>query len=64
MIHAVLGANVVVSAILSPGGIPAKILTAWREEEFSVVVSEAIVSEIGRVLRYPKIKRRHRWREK
>lgn len=60
MIRAVLDANVVVSAILSPKGIPAKILAAWRAEEFSVVVSEAIVSEIGRVLRYPKIKRRHR----
>ncbi len=64
MIRAVLDANVVVSAILSPKGIPAKILTAWRAEEFSVVVSEAIVSEIGRVLRYPKIKRHHRWPEK
>jgi putative PIN family toxin of toxin-antitoxin system len=64
MIRAVLDANVVVSAILSPKGIPARILTAWRAEEFSVVVSEAIMSEIGRVLRYPKIKRRHRWPEK
>ena len=64
MIRAVLDANVVVSAILSPKGIPAKILAAWRAEEFSVVVSEAIVSEIGRVLRYPKIKKRHRWPEK
>jgi len=64
MIRAVLDANVLVCAILSPKGIPAKILTAWRAEEFSVVVSEAIVSEIGRVLRYPKIKRHHRWPEK
>ena len=47
MIRAVLDANVVVSAILSPKGIPAKILTAWRAEEFSVVVSEAIVIEIA-----------------
>ncbi len=64
MIRAVLDANVVVSAILSPKSIPAKILTAWRARKFSVVVSEAIVSEIGRVLCYPKIKRRHRWPEK
>lgn len=64
MIRAVLDANVVVSAILSPKGIPAKILAAWRAEKFSVVVSEAIVGEIGRVLRYPKIKRRHGWPEK
>jgi len=64
MIRAVLDANVVVSAILSPKGIPAKILTVWRAEEFSAVVSKAIVNEIARVLRYPKIKRRHRWPEK
>jgi len=63
MIRVVLDANVFVSAVLSPGGIPAKILTAWRDERFHLVMSPAILDEIHRVLRYPKIRRRHRWRE-
>jgi len=59
----VLDANVLVSAILSPRGTPAQILSAWRAEQFDVVISDAILAEIGRVLRYPKIARRHRWSE-
>jgi putative PIN family toxin of toxin-antitoxin system len=63
MIRAVLDANVFVSAALSPNGIPAKILTAWRAEQFQLVISKAILEEIDRVLRYPKILKRHQWRE-
>ena len=64
MIRVVLDANVFVSALLSPRGIPAKILSAWRDERFHLVMSPAILQEIDRVLRYSKIRRRHRWREK
>lgn len=64
MIRAVLDANVFVSAVLSPTGSPAKILSAWRQaEQLELVLSEAILKEIGRVLRYPRIARRHRWSE-
>lgn len=63
MILAVLDANVFVSAVLSPGGIPAVILRAWRDERFHLVMSPAILDEIDRVLRYLKIRSRHRWRE-
>jgi hypothetical protein len=63
MIRAVLDANVLVSAILSPKGNPARILNAWRDEKFLLLISRAILDEIGRVLRYPKIKKRHRWSE-
>ena len=51
------------SAILSPKGIPARILNAWRDEKFLLLISRAILDEIGRVLRYPKIRKRHRWSE-
>ncbi len=61
MTRAVLDANVLVSAILSPKGMPAKVLTAWRTEAFHLVLSEATLDEIDRVLRYPRIVRRHRW---
>jgi len=63
MIRAVLDANVFVSAILSPRGIPARILTAWRGEEFSLALSEAILEEIEAVLHYPRIIKRHGWPE-
>jgi len=63
MIRAVLDANVFVSAILNPKGSPAKLLLAWYAEKFQLVVSEAIVEEISRVLHYPKIAKRHQWSE-
>src|SRR5262245_58289857 len=59
MIRAVLDANVLVSALVSPSGIPAKVLKAWRDERFHLVASQAILSEIDRGLRYPKIRKRH-----
>ena len=62
MIRAVLDANVFVSGILTEGT-PRNILRAWRSGQFHLVASQAILGEIGRVLRYPKIARRHHWSE-
>lgn len=63
MIRAVLDANVFVSAVLSPRGIPARILATWRAEGFSLALSAPILREIGAVLHYPKILKRHGWPE-
>ncbi len=63
MTRVVLDANVFVSAILSPQGTPAKVLAAWQAEQFHLVLSEAILEEIDRVLRSPRIERRHGWSE-
>lgn len=57
----VLDANVFVSAILSPKGATGTVLRAWRDGRFLLVISPAILNEIGRVLAYPKIKKRHGW---
>jgi putative PIN family toxin of toxin-antitoxin system len=57
----VLDTNVLVSAIISPRGMPAQILHAWRGEQFDLVLSQATLTEIGRVFRYPKIAKYHRW---
>lgn len=62
MIRAVLDANVLVSGILTEG-VPRRILRAWRAGHFHLVASQATLDEIGRVLRYPKIIRRHHWSE-
>src|SRR5262245_14786981 len=63
MMRVVLNANVLVSAILSPRGTPAQILTAWRAQYFDLAISHAILAEIGRVFHYPKIATRHRLSE-
>jgi uncharacterized protein len=63
VIRAVLDANVVVSSLINPQGIPAQVLNAWRSERFQVVLSAAILDEIGRVLRYPRVAVYHRWSE-
>jgi putative PIN family toxin of toxin-antitoxin system len=59
----VLDANVLVSSLLSAAGTPARILDAWRDERFQLLMSDAILDEMGRVLRYPKIAKRHLWTE-
>ena len=61
MIRAVLDANVFISAILVPKGNPAKIIGAWKADKFQLILSEAILEEISRVLQYPKIAKRHHW---
>jgi hypothetical protein len=61
MIRAVLDANVIVSAVLTTAGNPARILDAWRTERFALLVSSAILEEVARVLEYPRIARLHHW---
>jgi uncharacterized protein len=55
-VRAVLGPNVVISAVLSPGGSPAKLLHAWEGGEFEVVVCPALLDELARALAYPKLR--------
>jgi uncharacterized protein len=57
-LRAVLDVNVIISAVLSPRGAPAKILRAWINGEFEFVASESLVSELSRALAYPKIRSR------
>jgi putative PIN family toxin of toxin-antitoxin system len=51
MIGAVLDVNVLISALLLPTGIPAKILESWREERFLLITSRAILAEFEEVVR-------------
>ena len=61
MIRAVLDTKVIVSGILSGKGARGRILRAWLDDRFHLVTSRAIVDELRRVLRYPKINHRHGW---
>ena len=56
--RAVLDANVIVSALLSPGGAPAHILSRWLAGEFELVLSEGLLAELERTFAYPKLRRR------
>jgi len=63
MIRAVLDTNVWVSAVLTPGHPPAKILELALTGNMRLIISPGIIREIGRVLQYPKVKKalkRHR----
>ena len=60
---AVLDANVFVSAMINTRGTPRQIIDLWREEAFELLISSAILDEIGRVLRYPKIAALHKLTE-
>jgi uncharacterized protein len=56
--RAVLDANVYVSAVIQPGGTPGRLVERFlRDEAFEVVVSPAIVDEVLRVLKYPKVRK-------
>lgn len=57
-LRAVLDANVLVSALLSPRGAPARLLSAWLEGVFEIVASPALLAELQRVLQYPKLRER------
>jgi putative PIN family toxin of toxin-antitoxin system len=60
---AVLDANVFVSALIARSGIPRQIVDLWREEAFDLLISEAILDEVARVLHYPRIVRLHKLTE-
>ena len=55
MLRVVLDVNVLVSALLSPAGSPARLLRAWRAAWFELVVSPALLAELTRTLAYPKL---------
>jgi putative PIN family toxin of toxin-antitoxin system len=56
-VRAVLDPNVIVSALLSRGGTPAKLLRSWLDGDYELVVSPSLLAELERVLSYPKITR-------
>jgi uncharacterized protein len=57
-VRAVLDPNVLIAAVISRSGTPALVLRAWLEGRFELVVSEALLTELERALRYPKLQYR------
>jgi len=59
----VLDTNVLLSGLMFPEGTPGRIVAAWVEARFEVARSLDQLAEIGRVLEYPKIRRKLGWND-
>jgi putative PIN family toxin of toxin-antitoxin system len=59
MLKVVLDTNIFVSSLLVKAGLPAQVLDTWRERQYLLVVSPAIVAEIRATLNYPRIRRKY-----
>lgn len=58
--RAILDTNVIISALLAPGGAPAKVLRAWLYGAYELVGSPLLLAELERALGYPKIRQKIR----
>jgi len=54
----ILDTNILVSALLSTGSLPAQLLSHWRLGRFTLLCCEEQLDELRRVTRYPKIRER------
>jgi len=61
MIRVVVDANVFVSAALKPHSKPAQVIDRVKEGKITLVLSQAILEELRKVFRYPKIKKELRF---
>jgi putative PIN family toxin of toxin-antitoxin system len=57
MIKACLDTNIFISGFISPSGYPSQIIEAWQNREFILLTSDEIITEVSKVLNYPKIKK-------
>jgi putative PIN family toxin of toxin-antitoxin system len=56
-VRAVLDVNVLISAVISSSGSPAKLVRAWAAVELELIVSPTLLEELRRALGYPKVAR-------
>jgi putative PIN family toxin of toxin-antitoxin system len=61
-VKVVLDTNVLLSGLMLPDSTPGRVVNAWRQARFDLVTSKKQLTEIARVLTYPKIHKRLRWR--
>ena len=60
MPRAVLDTNILISALITPRGTPAKVLQSWRAGHFDVVTSQPLLLELREALSRPHLKDRYR----
>ncbi|HVE68310.1 MAG TPA: putative toxin-antitoxin system toxin component, PIN family [Solirubrobacteraceae bacterium] len=56
--RAVVDPNVLISALLTRDGTPARLLRAWLNGAFELIVSPMLLDELRRALGYPKLRKR------
>ncbi|VAW30946.1 hypothetical protein MNBD_CHLOROFLEXI01-57 [hydrothermal vent metagenome] len=56
----VLDANIYISSLISTLGNPRQIIEHWDQGNFEVLITQDILDEVGRILRYPRIVKRHK----
>jgi len=56
----VVDTNVIVSAYVTPSGLPSKVLLNWERRQFELLISSDILAEYERLLHRPRIIARHR----
>lgn len=54
MMRVVIDTNVVFSGLIKPDSVPGRVLRAWRDGSFRLVLSEFLIEEIATVLARPK----------
>jgi putative PIN family toxin of toxin-antitoxin system len=57
MRRVVIDSNVLISARLSPSGAPGRLLAAWLDGRFELIVSPMLLTELAGVLERPKFRR-------
>jgi putative PIN family toxin of toxin-antitoxin system len=57
----VIDTNIFISGLFFPSSNPGKIIKLWRDEKCSLFLSEPLITEISKVLSYPKIRKRLKW---
>lgn len=53
----VLDTNILISGIARRGGTPGRIVDAWLQGKFDLIVSEPLIEELSRALQYPKVRK-------
>jgi putative PIN family toxin of toxin-antitoxin system len=59
MIRAVIDTNVIVSGLIKPESRSGRILRAFRDGAFVLLVSSELLKELSAVLQYPKIRKKY-----
>jgi len=57
-LRVVIDTNVIVSALIAPSSLPARILQSWRQGRFEMLTCDEHHKELRVVTRYPKIRSR------
>jgi putative PIN family toxin of toxin-antitoxin system len=57
-VRLVIDTNLLISALLVPGSLPAHLIALWREGQFDLLTAADQLDELMRVTRYPKIRER------